>query len=153
MKIAKLLYLTLIFVTVIYGNDKGIGESSNTGKLTISVNGMKNDSGFVRVHLYNSDKKQYFPKKTLQCYKRQVVKIERGVCSIVFDNLPNDTYCFSIHHDENSNESMDTNILGLPKEGWGISNNVKLFMRLPNFEECSFIIKGNEVLQEVEMRY
>jgi uncharacterized protein (DUF2141 family) len=111
------------------------------------------DSGYVRIHLYNFERKDFFPKKTKNCFRRQVVKIEKGHCAVTFLNLPKDTYCLSVHHDDNSNEKMDTNVLGIPTEGWGISNNIKLFMRLPDFEECSFRLVGKDTTINVEMRY
>jgi uncharacterized protein (DUF2141 family) len=112
------------------------------GKLEVKIEGFENDSGFVRVHLYNYERREFFPKHTENCYKRAVEKISNNKAIVKFNDLPFGTYCLSTHHDENSNESMDVNFLGLPVEGWGISNNVKIFMRLPNFDECSFSLNS-----------
>ncbi|MBX3042396.1 MAG: DUF2141 domain-containing protein [Candidatus Kapabacteria bacterium] len=153
MRIEYIFALLLLFFSPLIGDDNESPKKNKSSNLNIVVSGIKSDSGFVRVHLYNSERKDFFPKKTLQCYKRQVIEIKDGICRLSFNDLPYDTYCFSVHHDENANEKMDTNILGLPTEGWGISNNVKLFMRLPNFDECSFILDNNDITINVEMRY
>jgi len=34
-------------------------------------------------------------------------------------------YAVSVFHDENSNGKLDTNFLGIPREGVGASNNAK----------------------------
>ena len=131
----------------------GVENTDKSVNLTLNISNIKSDSGFIRIHLYNAERKEYFPKKTRKCFQRQVEKIQKGHSIAVFENLPADFYCLSVHHDENSNEQMDTNFLGIPKEGWGISNNVKLFMRLPEFDECSFRLNGKDTSINVEMRY
>jgi uncharacterized protein (DUF2141 family) len=123
------------------------------GKLEVKIEGLENDSGFVRVHLYNYERRENFPKHTENCYKRAIEKISKNKAIVIFDELPYGTYCLSTHHDENSNESMDVSFLGLPVEGWGISNNVKLFLRLPKFDECSFIINSPFTSITVNMKY
>lgn len=129
-------------------------KSSDTGNktLTLQINNIKSDAGNIRIHIYNLATKEYFPKKTENCFMLRVENIIDKSC-IVKIPLPSDTYCLSVHHDENANVSMDTNFFGLPKEGWGISNNVRLIMRLPKFDECSFRIEDKDTTINVNMRY
>ncbi len=47
-------------------------------------------------------------------------------------------YAISIYQDENSSGKMDKNILGIPKEGWCLSNNYKPKLKAPSFEDCKF---------------
>ena len=43
----------------------------------------------------------------------------------MFDNLPPGTYAVGAYHDENNNDHMDTDFLGLPSEGYALSNGVR----------------------------
>ncbi|HFU76072.1 MAG TPA: DUF2141 domain-containing protein [Arcobacter sp.] len=50
----------------------------------------------------------------------------------------------AIFHDENNNKKLDINVLGMPKEGFGFSNNPKISFSEPSFKECSFKLKENK---------
>lgn len=58
-----------------------------------------------------------------------------GTVTYTFKNLPPGTYAVGVIDDENDNGKLDTNFLGIPKEGFGFSNNVTA-MRKPTFEEA-----------------
>jgi uncharacterized protein (DUF2141 family) len=45
-------------------------------------------------------------------------------------------------HDENMNGKLDTNRLGVPKEGYGSSNDVKAVRGAPSFSDASFLYDG-----------
>ena len=120
--------------------------------LTLQINNIKSDDGNIRIHIYNLATRELFPKKTENCFLLREENLIDKSC-IVKIPLPSDTYCLSVHHDENANISMDTNFFGLPTEGWGISNNVRLLMRLPKFDECSFQVTEKDTTISVNMRY
>ena len=43
--------------------------------------------------------------------------------SYTFKNLSEGDYAIKLYHDENDNGLLDTNLVGLPSEGYGFSNN------------------------------
>jgi len=43
----------------------------------------------------------------------------------LFPGVAPGRYAVSVFHDENSNGKMDTNFIGIPREGVGASNNAK----------------------------
>jgi uncharacterized protein (DUF2141 family) len=55
-----------------------------------------------------------------------------------YSDVPERTYAVSIGHDLNSNKRVDTNLIGLPTKQWGVSNNPRLPLRPPRFDEASF---------------
>lgn len=63
--------------------------------------------------------------------------------------LPDGIYAVSVIHDENDNGKLDTNILGIPKEGFGFSNNPRIFFGPPSFEKASFDSKD---LKEIKIK-
>ena len=65
-----------------------------------------------------------------------VEKIGKGTYKGSFE-IPPGTYAIGVYIDENENEKLDTNFLGIPKEQYGFSNNAKAF-GIPKFESASF---------------
>ena len=58
----------------------------------------------------------------------------------VFSNLKSGKYAVSVMNDQNGNKMIDKNFIGVPKEEWGVSNNVRPILRAPKFEEAAFEI-------------
>ncbi len=58
----------------------------------------------------------------------------------VFTNLKSGKYAVSVMNDQNGNKVLDKNLLGIPKEEWGVSNNIRPTLRAPKFEEAVFEI-------------
>ena len=71
--------------------------------------------------------------------------------TFTFKDLAPGTYAVMITHDENGNGKLDTNMLGMPTEGYGFSNNPRV-MRKPTFEEARFTIGADNVVVTVELR-
>ena len=69
-------------------------------------------------------------------------RVTKGQYKRSFD-IPPGTYTVKLHSDENENGELDTNVLGIPKEQYGISNN-SLFL---NFEAASFAIDTYKKIQ------
>ncbi len=70
---------------------------------------------------------------------------------LVFDAEPG-TYAVAVHHDANSNGKVDTNFLGIPREGYGVSNDPRPRFRAPRFEEARVVVSRDTTLT-VRMAY
>ena len=69
-------------------------------------------------------------------------RVSKGSYQRSFD-IPSGTYAVKLHIDENENGKLDTNFLGIPKEQYGISNNILLL----NFKRASFVIDDYKKIQ------
>lgn len=134
MKIIILSFAIVIISSFAYSKEK----SDTLVSLTIVIEGIRSENGNIRVHLYEINNQNSFPDKSTQANYLKISKIEGFKSLVTFDNLFPSTYAFTVHHDENLNVKMDRNIIGLPSEGWALSNNVKPLFKLPNFKDCSF---------------
>jgi len=57
-------------------------------------------------------------------------------------------------HDVNDNQEADTNFLGIPTEGVGVSNNALPALSLPKFDACRFQVAATEpTTLAVSIRY
>ena len=52
-----------------------------------------------------------------------------------FRDLKPGTYAIAVSHDLNGNHITDTTWVGIPKEPWGVSKNIRPKLRAPRFEE------------------
>ncbi len=105
----------------------------NAQSLTVSIKNVVSDKGTLRVGIFNSQSD--FLKKQLY---GQIVKSKSGDVLVVFENIPAGAYAVSIIHDENENGELDSNFFGIPKEGFGFSNDAMGTFGPPSFEKASF---------------
>lgn len=103
--------------------------------LVVEVVNLSSDDGDVHVALYNNP--TMFPKSDGMLSERQVLPKERRV-RLVFHDLTPGTYAIAVYHDENGNHEFDQAIFGIPLEGYGFSNDVRVFFSAPSFEEAAF---------------
>lgn len=110
-------------------------------KIEIEINGFKNDKGTAIIGLYNT--KESFMQKGLKLAKT-IVKNKKTFA--VFENMPKGIYAVSMFHDENANGKIDSNFVGIPKEGYGTSNDAKGFMGPPKYEDATFDLTSDKKL-------
>lgn len=72
--------------------------------------------------------------------------------SIRFEALPHGSYAAAVIHDENANRKLDT-MLGIPREGFGFSQNPRIGFGAPRFSAARFGVDGAGVGQSITMRY
>ncbi len=123
----------------------------NDNTLEITVTGIDNNNGLILLSLFNSA--EGFPGDREKAVKSLKQKVNADKVSFIIKELPPGIYAVSLIHDENNNEKLDTNFVGIPKEGYGASNNVKKMFRGPRFEEASFEVDKNLNKIEVELIY
>ena len=74
------------------------------------------------------------------------VKANKGEVRLVFENIPSGIYALSVYHDANTNGELDKNLIGIPKEGFGFSNDAMGSFGPPNFKDASFVWKGGQTI-------
>ena len=63
---------------------------------------------------------------------------------ISFDSIFPGKYAIQFFHDENENQKMDFSLIGIPKEKFGSSNNVKPVLGPPKFKKMLFNLTQNK---------
>ncbi|HAD96176.1 MAG TPA: hypothetical protein DCG19_02160 [Cryomorphaceae bacterium] len=126
-------------------------KAQTTDKLIVEVNGLKNNKGMLVLDIFNSGKG--FPMETKHALKRLIVKPENGQGRFVIENLPQGTYALAVVHDENQSGTLDTNVLGMPKEDACALQNAKGFLGPPHFEDAKFSWPQNQKKMVITMLY
>ena len=128
-------------------------QSTGTATLIVHVTGTRNAKGKIRAALFSGE--EGFPNDASKAIRTQAADIDPQTSSaqIVFTNVPEGVYAVSVFHDENMNQKLDKNFMGIPKEGYGASNNPKKKMGPPNFEETKFQLNGTGQSLEIKLMY
>lgn len=111
---------------------------AQTATLEVKMTGFKNNTGVVKVGLYDSEAN--FLKAV---YKNLTSEIKNNSASVTFTDIPKGSYAVSIYHDENQNGVLDRNSFGIPSEDYGTSNGATGFMGPPKFEDAKFNVTTN----------
>ncbi len=121
-------------------------NAQNTGTLVVEIGSLRNNDGVVAVALY--DNEEGFPGNEENLVQAANAKIINGKAVVEFKDLAFGEYAISAFHDENSNNELDTNWIGIPKEGVGASNNAKGRMGPPKYKDARFVFeKDNQKMQ------
>src|SRR4029079_4250555 len=85
--------------------------------------------------------------------KVMVMKIQKTEARCDFEDIPAGTYAIAAIHDENRNGKLDMNWLGVPKEGYGFSNDAKSVVSAPSFSAASFPYDGRDLDLTLSLHY
>ncbi|MEL6672013.1 MAG: DUF2141 domain-containing protein [Bacteroidota bacterium] len=122
-----------------------------TAEVEYVFHNIRNEKGLIRLGAYNTagsftDHPAYtfaFDKKTMQ-----------GGQLVGRFSLPEGTYAFSILDDENRDEEMNFNLIGIPKEGYGFSKDAPIkFLTPPSFEDCAVQVSPGKQRLRMKVRY
>ena len=118
------------------------------GSLTVKVTGFANDEGECWFALNNSEE-IYESEDTV--FIGKILPIKNGTVTISIDSLIYGIYAIKVFHDENSNGELDSDILGIPSEKYGFSNNASGWFGPPSWEKSRFIFNNKELTIEIEI--
>lgn len=129
------MYLLLLCFSLLTGF-----VSDENPQLTIKIENIEVLDGDIRIGFFN--KNENFLKQD-SVFRRYKIAVSNSTETIIIDDLPKGEYAFMLYHDENTDGKLNRNILGIPKEPFGFSNNVKPTLAKPTFEECKFFLDDN----------
>jgi len=129
----KLLFLTFILLF----------SGVKTHTLSIHISGISKIKGSLFIAIFRAtDDFPVFGKQ----FKGIVKEVDGKTQNYTFDDLPKGEYALAIYQDENRNKILDKNLLGIPTEIYGFSNNARRNFSAPSFQEAKF--KLNKDLQQ-----
>ena len=122
----------------------------SAGDIRILVSNIEEKKGTIHYGVYNNPK--LFPDesgKVLGGFEEVSKVIEDG---LLIEDLEESNYAIAIFHDKNSNDKFDT-FFSIPKEKFGFSNNARVFLGPPKFEDASIFVGQNSIVEiMIELR-
>ena len=141
---SKLLFTLLFLITM------GVLQSQDKAKtmIQLEITGIKNNTGFIQIAVFKSDTD--FDK---DIFSYVIAVPASSEVSVSIPNLDIGKYAIAVYHDENKNQKLDKNFVGIPKEGYGFSNNAVGKLGPPKFSETSFSLDTQLKKLSIRMVY
>ncbi|TDU40495.1 uncharacterized protein (DUF2141 family) [Gelidibacter sediminis] len=117
--------------------------TSEHPKLILNITNIESVKGNLVVGVFNTEENFLENGSAIKTYTYKVDKTSK---QIVISDLPKGEYAISLFHDENSDAECNRNFLGIPKEGYGFSNNVKPKFSAPTYNDCKFTLSQDTTL-------
>lgn len=146
-----LFFLLVSSICVFTQGANQVQAQGGKGSIIVEAVGFENDKGKARLLLFSDKEKKYFPSEQDSAFIRRILPIEDNKVVFQLDSLPYGDYAVSVHHDENNDGKVNSNWLGIPKEGLGASNNAKGTFGPPSFEKAKITLNKPEISITINM--
>lgn len=137
---AKLLIATLPLFALTAGQ-------GSSGQLHIAVDNVRAQTG--RVHVDLCTQAQYLK----DCPISGEAAAHFGETVVTVSGLKPGRYAAEVYYDQNGNNKLDRALFGVPKEGVGFSNDAKIKLAAPKWEEVVFDYDGQDRTIRLKLRY
>jgi len=125
-----------------------LAQSTEKGTLEIRFTGIRTEEGSMAVGINTSPKG--WPRKAHMELQLPKENMKDSVFIVRIPDLPFGTLAISVLDDVNDNVKMDMR-LGIPKEGYGFSNDAPIrFLASPKYESCTF--EFTESMQQISIK-
>ncbi len=128
-----------------------VAQAAHIG-IHVKILNIRNSAGSVACALFESP--GGFPAEFLRSATNiMIIKVRATKARCDFEDIPPGTYALAVIHDENMNGKLDSNMLGIPEEGYGFSNDAKALLGAPSFSAASFPYDGRNLELTISLRY
>lgn len=107
-------------------------------------------TGILTVELYGPSERDFLKKASR--LKRVRVPAEDGTQKVCFDLPASGVYAVAAYHDVDGDRELDRQWNMLPAEPFALSNNRKLKLRMPKFDEAAFKAGDETTTIRLELR-
>ncbi len=132
--------MKLLFLSIL------LSFSAAAAPVTINFSQTMGKSGKIFFAIFDSSSQ--FPKGKAVKTGSVATLGQRNVSTVV--DLPPGEYAISVFLDENNNERLDQNAIGIPRERFGFSNNPRILTGAPSYRDCALRVLDQD--NETEIR-
>jgi len=125
-------------------------SEKTTTNITVKVVDLRSNDGKVGLTLFNAE--EGFPSEPDNAIAKKYIEIKDKTAQATFENVAEGKYAIAVYHDEDEDGEIETNWIGIPKEGTGSSNNPKSRMGPPRYKDCEFDTRQSKELI-IKMKY
>ena len=130
-----LIILNFLYLNVIFSQEENskfyITDLRGDISLEIKINNLESNKGPIYIRILDENENPVIVGTS---------PVVNYSSRISFDSISPGKYAIQFFHDENENQKMDFNLIGIPKEKFGSSNDVKPIFGPPKFEKMLFDI-------------
>ena len=131
-------YKHLLLLFLVLGATQANGQCT----LNVPISGIQKPEGRILYSLFSSA--DGFPDNPQKAYRSGFVNVTERTLSLNIASLPPGTYALSVIHDQNGDGRLNANLLGIPIEPLGFSNNVMGAFGPPKFSKARFSLQAGK---------
>jgi uncharacterized protein (DUF2141 family) len=124
-----------------------IGAAPSGGILQVQIDNVRAQTG--RVHVDLCTQAQFLK----DCPITGESPARTGTTTVTLRNVQPGRYAVQAFYDQNGNGKVDRALFGIPREGVGFSNDAKIRMAPPEWEEAVFAYDGQDRTIRLKLRY
>lgn len=138
-QIVATLFLATIFSGMsLKAQEISYPEKEDVSEFRLSIEGINELKGEIRIAMFDS--KEKYTKDPIHAI---VIPVDSTTIIWTQEMLPFGEYAIAVYHDKNENGKIDTNLLGIPKEDYGFSNNARGRFGPASWQDSKFIVEDN----------
>lgn len=146
-----MLSITCTMVLSLLGATTEPSTQPATATLTVEILNLRNAKGDLVFGVFKQA--DGFPNKSEKSIYWEVRPAKAKDKIIFTAQLPPGTYAASVLHDENKSGDMEKGLGGIPKEGYGVTNNPKPRFRAARYDEATFDLPPSGVSKTISVQY
>jgi uncharacterized protein (DUF2141 family) len=108
--------------------------AATTCALVVHIDGFRNEKGDAGLSICNTS--DGWPENNDKALAHGPHSFS-GTSTTITLQVPPGRYALVALHDENSNHKLDKNMFGIPKEGFGFTNNPHVLLSAPSFDTAA----------------
>ena len=142
----KILVIAIFFLLIL---PAAVLDAQN---VEVTITGIRNSKGQMGIGVFR-DNESFRKEKAYLELAFGKKEVSNGEMKIRF-TLPPGTYGIALLDDENSDDVMEYNFLGMPKEGFGFSDYYHTGLTMPKFDAFRFdVVEGQKKSINIRIRY
>jgi len=122
-------------------------DTSSGVTITVVMTGLQPRGGLIGAALFASP--DGFPRQHARALRRERQPDRSAVDSLIFRNVPPGRYAVAVHHDVDGNGEVAENAMGIPREPWAVSRNLRPRFSAPKFDAAAFEVRGDTRIEVV----
>ena len=141
----EIIYILILFIITTISSNKVFSQEENSIyyitdlrgdiSLEMEINNLQSNNGPLYIRILDENENPVIVGTS---------PVINYSARISFDSISPGKYAIQFFHDENENQKMDFSLIGIPKEKFGSSNNIKPILGPPKFEKMLFSLTENK---------
>jgi uncharacterized protein (DUF2141 family) len=144
MRKSSVAFSFLLIITYLLFSSGFTEEDNLTSTITLMIDGVDEPVGEIRIAIFDS-KNGYLENPSLA----EIVPVSQTKIEWQIENLAYGQYAIAIYHDKNKNGKLDTNMLGIPLEEYGFSNNARGRFGPASWSQAKFTVNERTAVQHI----
>jgi uncharacterized protein (DUF2141 family) len=145
-------FKNILFYTLIVVMLPSLPATTFAADLIVIVNNVQQDRGDVMLGLFANNPAD-FPKSILKGISIPASQRDaQGRVQLIFPSLPPGDYAATAYHDLNGDQKLTTNLMKLPTEPYGFSNNARGSFGPPSFKDAAITLGEENLTIEIQIK-